>query len=101
MLPAQVDWARLTMTDDPKNRKLRVLTIGGGVTGILLAYRLQKDASNVEHVIYEKNEDIGGTWLENRFVQAFQQRQRSTDKTIGIPAARVIFHLMRIPINLR
>lgn len=53
--------------NDPKNRKLRVLTIGAGVTGILLAYRLQKDVSNVEHVIYEKNEDIGGTWLENRY----------------------------------
>jgi len=22
---------------------------------------------SVEHVIYEKNEDIGGTWLENRY----------------------------------
>ncbi len=27
---------------DPKNRKLRVLTIGGGVTGILMAYQIQK-----------------------------------------------------------
>ena len=45
---------------DPTNRKLRVLTIGGGVTGILMAYQIQKHTSNVEHVIYEKNEDIGG-----------------------------------------
>ena len=45
---------------DPKNRKLRVLTIGGGVTGILMAYQIQKLCDNVEHVIYEKNEDIGG-----------------------------------------
>lgn len=44
---------------DPKNRKLRVLTIGAGVTGILMAYRIQKDCENVEHVVYEKNEDIG------------------------------------------
>lgn len=54
--------------DDPSNRKLRVITIGGGVTGILMAYRIQKDAGNVEHAIYEKNADIGGTWLENRCV---------------------------------
>ncbi|PPJ54899.1 hypothetical protein CBER1_06033 [Cercospora berteroae] len=53
--------------NDPNNRKLRVLTIGAGVTGILMAYRIQKDVANVEHVIYEKNEDIGGTWLENRY----------------------------------
>jgi len=53
--------------NDPKNRKLRVLTIGAGVTGTLMAYRIQRDCPNVEHVIYEKNADIGGTWLENRY----------------------------------
>ena len=42
--------------NDPNNRKLRVLTIGAGVSGILMAYRLQKDCGNIEHVIYEKNE---------------------------------------------
>ncbi|KAF7194766.1 FAD-binding monooxygenase moxY [Pseudocercospora fuligena] len=53
--------------NDPNNRKIKVLTIGAGVSGILMAYRIQKDAQNVEHVIYEKNQDIGGTWLENRY----------------------------------
>jgi cation diffusion facilitator CzcD-associated flavoprotein CzcO len=52
---------------DPKNRKLRVLSIGAGVSGILMAYQIQKLCENVEHVIYEKNEDIAGTWLENRY----------------------------------
>lgn len=52
---------------DPKNRKLRVLSIGAGVSGILNAYQIQKHCENVEHVIYEKNEDIAGTWLENRY----------------------------------
>lgn len=28
---------------------------------------MQKELENVEHVIYEKNADIGGTWLENRY----------------------------------
>ena len=61
--------------NDPKNRKLRVLTIGGGVTGILMAYQIQKHCENIEHVIYEKNEDIGGTWLENSkfLVEVVQQ----------------------------
>ena len=52
---------------DPKNRKIKVLSIGAGVSGILMAYRIQKECQNVEHVIYEKNDDIGGTWLENRY----------------------------------
>jgi NADPH-dependent 2,4-dienoyl-CoA reductase/sulfur reductase-like enzyme len=45
---------------DPNNRKIRVLTIGAGISGILMAYQIQKQCENVEHVIYEKNEDIGG-----------------------------------------
>lgn len=44
----------------PQNRRLKVLTIGAGVSGILMAYQIQKNCENVEHVIYEKNEDIGG-----------------------------------------
>ncbi|KAF2790345.1 FAD/NAD(P)-binding domain-containing protein [Melanomma pulvis-pyrius CBS 109.77] len=54
---------------DPSTRKLKVLTIGAGFSGILMAYQIQKycDSSNVEHVIYEKNVDVGGTWLENRY----------------------------------
>ncbi|KAH6259915.1 hypothetical protein HBI42_095670 [Parastagonospora nodorum] len=53
--------------DDPSSRKLRVLTIGAGLSGIQMAYHIQKNCENVEHVIYEKNTDIGGTWLENRY----------------------------------
>jgi NADH dehydrogenase FAD-containing subunit len=37
--------------DDPKNRPLKVLTIGAGFSGILMAYQIQKYCKNVEHVI--------------------------------------------------
>ncbi|ATZ53328.1 hypothetical protein BCIN_09g01960 [Botrytis cinerea B05.10] len=52
---------------DPQNRRLKVLTIGAGISGIMMAYHIQKHCQNVEHVIYEKNPDIGGTWYENRY----------------------------------
>lgn len=52
---------------DPSTRKLKVLTVGAGLSGIQMAYHIQKECENVEHVIYEKNTDIGGTWLENRY----------------------------------
>lgn len=54
----------LNSVDD---RKVRVVTIGAGISGILMAHLLQRDCVNVEHVIYEKNGDIGGTWLENTY----------------------------------
>ncbi len=53
-IPQHLTWM------DPENRKLRVLTVGAGISGILMAYRLQNDCQNVEHVIYERNSDIGG-----------------------------------------
>ncbi|KAJ9144525.1 flavin-binding monooxygenase-like protein [Pleurostoma richardsiae] len=50
-----------------ENRRMRVVTVGAGYSGILLAYRIQKELENVEHVIYEKNGEVGGAWLENRY----------------------------------
>ncbi|KAG8623709.1 hypothetical protein KVT40_008685 [Elsinoe batatas] len=66
---------------DPSTSPLRIITIGAGVSGILNAYQIQKEFLSesarsslptspdlgIEHVIYEKNHDIGGTWLENRY----------------------------------
>lgn len=46
-----------------ENRKLKVITIGGGFSGVMLAYYLERDVQNVEHTIYEKNPEIGGTWV--------------------------------------
>lgn len=34
------------------------------MSGILMAHLIQRDCLNVTHIIYEKNGDIGGTWLE-------------------------------------
>ena len=52
---------------DPSSRKLKILTIGAGLSGIQMAYQIQKNTQNVKHVIYEKNANLGGTWLENRY----------------------------------
>jgi len=53
--------------NDPSTRPIKILTVGAGVSGILMAYQIQKYCQNVEHVIYDKNADLGGTWLENRY----------------------------------
>ena len=49
------------------NRNVKVLGIGTGISGIMMAYKIQKLCQNVDLKILEKNEDIGGTWLENRY----------------------------------
>lgn len=48
---------------EPQNRRLKVVTVGAGICGIMLAYNIEKFTPNVEHVIYEKNPEVGGTWV--------------------------------------
>jgi heterodisulfide reductase subunit A-like polyferredoxin len=52
-----------------KAKKAKIIIIGAGITGIG-AVKIFKDLFKdepVELTIYEKNEDVGGTWLENRY----------------------------------
>ncbi|ETI26517.1 hypothetical protein G647_03294 [Cladophialophora carrionii CBS 160.54] len=48
-------------------RKLRVIHIGAGASGICFSKFARDRLENVEFQVYEKNDDIGGTWLENRY----------------------------------
>lgn len=48
-------------------KKMRVIVLGSGVGGINFFKFAEDKASNIEIRCYEKNEDIGGTWLENRY----------------------------------
>ena len=52
-------------------KKLRVVTIGAGYSGLTLAHKLQHQHSEmqdkVEHTIFEARPDIGGTWLANTY----------------------------------
>lgn len=58
---------------DPKDqpvenfRPLKVIAIGAGFSGIYVSIRIPEWLRNVELVVYEKNEGLGGTWWENRY----------------------------------
>ena len=49
-------------------RPLRVVCMGAGYSGLMMAIMFNEKMknSNATLAVYEKNEDIGGTWLENR-----------------------------------
>lgn len=49
------------------NRKMRVIVIGAGASGIYMAYKLKYSFTDFVLDVYEKNPDIGGTWFENRY----------------------------------
>ncbi|KAL4957625.1 hypothetical protein BDW69DRAFT_200462 [Aspergillus filifer] len=48
-------------------RKLRVVCIGAGFSGLITAYKLkhERPLDFVDFTIYEKNREVGGTWFEN------------------------------------
>ena len=52
-------------------RKLKIVTVGAGFSGLLFAHKLQHQYSEmqdmVEHVILESRQQLGGTWLVNTY----------------------------------
>jgi 4-hydroxyacetophenone monooxygenase len=46
-------------------RPFRVAIIGAGMSGLAAAHRL--DQAGIDYVVFEKNEDVGGTWFENKY----------------------------------
>ncbi|MET0904017.1 MAG: FAD-dependent oxidoreductase [Acidimicrobiales bacterium] len=55
-------WRREELDPD---RPFRVAVIGAGMSGLVAAHRLKQ--AGVEVVVLEKNDDVGGTWLENSY----------------------------------
>ncbi|OOQ91325.1 putative flavin-binding monooxygenase [Penicillium brasilianum] len=51
-------------------KRIRMICVGAGFSGLMLAYKHKYEFAlrgAVHLVIYEKNHDVGGTWLENRY----------------------------------
>jgi len=46
-------------------RGFRVVVIGAGMSGLLAAIRLEE--AGIPYVVVEKNDAVGGTWLENAY----------------------------------
>lgn len=50
--------------------RMKIIGIGAGASGLYLAYALERQMQDYELVIYEKNRDVGGTWLESKYTRA-------------------------------
>lgn len=50
-------------------RRMHMIVIGAGAAGLNIAYKADRQFApgTLTYSIYEKNEDVGGTWLENRY----------------------------------
>ncbi|KAH7021896.1 hypothetical protein EDB80DRAFT_744547 [Ilyonectria destructans] len=64
------NWVPIVESPVYKPRKLRLICVGAGYSGLMLAYKWKHQIPMEDFVdlaIYEKNSDVGGTWLENRY----------------------------------
>ena len=50
-----------------QERHMRIICIGAGPSGLCFAYKLQRSFRNFTLTVYEKNEQVGGTWYENKY----------------------------------
>lgn len=51
-------------------RKLRIICVGAGFSGLTLALKIKHELQLddvVDYVLYNRNDEIGGTWAENRY----------------------------------
>ena len=53
-------------------RPMKVICIGAGISGIIAGIRFPQRVKNLDFTIYEKNEEVGGTWWENKSVPPIQ-----------------------------
>jgi hypothetical protein len=58
------------INEEPMGSKqpMKIVVLGAGASGINFLKTAQDRLENVELVCYEKNKDVGGTWLENTCV---------------------------------
>lgn len=65
----EVDSTGYRIREEPfgTRRKVRVVLMGAGASTVNFLKKAEESMQNLEVIVYEKNHDIGGTWLENRY----------------------------------
>jgi cation diffusion facilitator CzcD-associated flavoprotein CzcO len=61
------DFEGYRISEQPLHQKapIRIVCVGAGASGLQIAYKAERALENYELQIYDKNDDVGGTWLEN------------------------------------
>ena len=74
---------------------IRVVCMGAGYSGILMGiiWNQRMQDRNADFAIYERNSDIGGTWLENRSDNLLPAPEHCTENLLDIPDANATSQL--------
>lgn len=65
----KVDSSGYRIREEPfgTKRRVRVVLMGAAASTVNFLKKAEEQMQNLDITIYEKNKDIGGTWLENRY----------------------------------
>ncbi|RYN27305.1 putative sterigmatocystin biosynthesis monooxygenase [Alternaria arborescens] len=68
-LPPETDQNGYRINEQPMGtkRKVKVILMGAGASSLNFFKKAEEEMESLEIVCYEKNRDVGGTWLENRY----------------------------------
>ncbi|CAI7593882.1 unnamed protein product [Penicillium viridicatum] len=64
------NWVPLLQEPTYKPRRIHIVCVRAGYSGLMTAYEVKYNKALegfIDLTIYDKNEDVGGTWLENRY----------------------------------
>ncbi|RAR03872.1 FAD/NAD(P)-binding domain-containing protein [Stemphylium lycopersici] len=67
--PPEADQHGYRIKEQPMGTKtkVKVILMGAGASSLNFFKKAEEELEKVEMVCYEKNHDVGGTWLENRY----------------------------------
>jgi hypothetical protein len=79
--------------------KIRVASVGAGASGLCLAYKMERmlTPGTWDLTLYEKNEQLGGTWYENTSVRRRLEFSDVPYMDIGTPGLAVTFRRICTP----
>ncbi|KAL6711639.1 hypothetical protein ACN47E_004573 [Coniothyrium glycines] len=68
-LPPETDQHGYCIKEQPMGtkKKVKVILMGAGASTLNFLKKAEEEMENLEMICYEKNNDVGGTWLENRY----------------------------------
>lgn len=67
--PPEADQHGYRVSEEPLGTKkhIKVILMGAGASALNFLKKAEEEMTHLDIVCYEKNRDIGGTWLENRY----------------------------------
>jgi hypothetical protein len=79
--------------------KIRVASVGAGASGLCFAYKMERmlTPGTWDLTLYEKNDQLGGTWYENTSVRRQLEFSDVPYMNIGTPGLAVTFRRICTP----